>query len=356
MGTAGRHECDDWLVQHQKGGLFGGSMDVLVTGAAGFIGSHIVERLLAKGHHVRATARKAGTAAFLNTFPIAKGGVLEIVEMDLLDAASVEAAVSGCSTVIHAAAVLMVGISEVQRDLIDPSVAGTANMCQAIAKSGSVKTIIHTSSVAAIRSSRYENGTTYTADDWCEDASASVNPYGFAKAEGERVMRTFVAGISEQSRPRLVTIHPSIVFGPIHHPRHLKGSMAYLNHFTGRLPFVLNTHLNFVDVRDVADAHIAAMTKGPDGGRMILHTRGMWMNEIGHELAKLRPDESFPTRRLPTWLTVIMAAFHPKLSTKTVRSSLGRWVDYDVGASFTDLGMEPTSTDATFLDALDSLP
>ena len=119
---------------------------------------------------------------------------------------------------------------------------------------------------------------------------------------------------------------------------------------------MLNTHLNFVDVRDVADAHIAAMTTGPDGGRMILHTRGMWMNEIGHELRKLRPSESFPTRRLPTWLTVIMAAFHPKLSIKAVRSSLGRWVDYDVGASFSDLGMQPTPTDATFLDALDSLP
>ena len=330
-------------------------MDVLVTGGAGFIGSHIVERLLAQGHRVRATARRVETASFLESFPIGKGGALEIVEMDLLNPEAVHAAVAGCNTVIHAAAVLMVGISEVQRDLIDPSVAGTANMCQAIAKSGTVNTIIHTSSVAAIRSSTYENGHVYSAEDWCEDASASVNPYGFAKAEGERTMRAFVSDIDEEQRPRLVTIHPSIVFGPIHHRRHLKGSMAYLNHFAGKLPFVLNAHLNFVDVRDVADAHIAAMTVGPDGGRMILHAEGMWMSEIGHELRRLKPEKSFPVRRLPTWLTVIMAAFHPKLSVKSVRSSLGRHVGYDVGTSFSDLGLTQTPTDVTFVDAFNSL-
>jgi dihydroflavonol-4-reductase len=169
-------------------------------------------------------------------------------------------------------------------------------------------------------------------------------------------MRDFVGRMKQKERPRLVTIHPSIVFGPIHHPRHLKGSMAYLKHFAGRLPFVLNTHLNFVDVRDVADAHIAALTLGPDGGRMIIHTEGMWMKEIGHVLRRLKPDGRFPVRVLPSWLASVMAAFHPKLSVKTVRSSLGRHVGYDVGTSFTDLQMTPRSIDSTLLDGLDSLP
>lgn len=330
-------------------------MVVLVTGAAGFIGSHVVERLLLQGHQVRATARNIESASFLETFPVGKGSSLEIVKMDLLDAGSVDAAVSGCTEVIHCAAVLMVGINEVQSDLIDPSVQGTMNVCKAIEKSGTVRTIVHTSSVAAIRSSFYTNGHVFSADDWCEDASAQINPYGFAKAEGERVVRRFVDKMEENVRPRLMTIHPSLVFGPIHHKRHLNGSMAYMKHFKGRLPFVLNTHLNFVDVRDVADAHIAALTKGPDGKRIVVHTKGMWMKEIGMELRRLRPKTAYPTKVLPKWLTVIMAMLHPKLTVKAVKPSLGRHVGYDVGTSFADLGMSPTPIQDTFLDGLDSI-
>ena len=330
-------------------------MVVLVTGAAGFIGSHVVERLLLQGHHVRATARNIESASFLNEFQVGEGSVLELVKMDLLDAKSVDAAVAGCSEVIHCAAVLMVGINEVQSDLIDPSVQGTMNVCKAIEKSGTVRTIVHTSSVAAIRSSFYTNGHVFTADDWCEDASAQINPYGFAKAEGERVMRRFVDAMDEAMRPRLMTIHPSLVFGPIHHKRHLNGSMAYMKHFKGRLPFVLNSHLNFVDVRDVADAHIAALTKGPNGKRIVVHTKGMWMNEIGIELRRLRPKTAYPKKVLPKWLTVIMAMFHPKLTVKAVKPSLGRHVGYDVGTSFADLGMTPTPIQDTFLDGLDSI-
>ena len=330
-------------------------MVILVTGAAGFIGSHVVERLLLQGHHVRATARNIESASFLNDFQVGKGSALELVQMDLLDAKSVDAAVAGCSEVIHCAAVLMVGINEVQSDLIDPSVQGTMNVCKAIEKSGTVRTIVHTSSVAAIRSSFYTNGHVFTADDWCEDASAQINPYGFAKAEGERVVRRFVEAMDEAVRPRLMTIHPSLVFGPIHHKRHLNGSMAYMKHFKGRLPFVLNSHLNFVDVRDVADAHIAALTKGPNGKRIVVHTKGMWMKEIGIELRRLRPKTAFPTRVLPKWLTVVVAAFHPKLTVKAVKPSLGRHVGYDVGTSFADLGMTPTPIQDTFLDGLDSI-
>jgi dihydroflavonol-4-reductase len=195
----------------------------------------------------------------------------------------------------------------------------------------------------------------FTADDWCEDASAQINPYGFAKAEGERVVRRFVEAMNEEVRPRLMTIHPSLVFGPIHHKRHLNGSMAYMKHFKGKLPFVLNSHLNFVDVRDVADAHIAALTKGSNGKRIVVHTKGMWMKEIGIELRKLRPKTAYPTKVLPKWLTVVMAMFHPKLTIKAVKPSLGRHVGYDVGTSFADLGMTPTPVQDTFLDGLDSI-
>ncbi len=330
-------------------------MTVLVTGAAGFIGAHVVQQLLATGENVRATVRKPANAQFLTTFSTSNGASLEIVTMDLLEQESVDKAVQGCSVVIHCAAALMVGVKDPLIEVVNPSVRGTENLCAAIKKSGTVETIIHTSSVAAIRRTRHPNGHVFSSADWCDDASAEVNPYGFAKAEAERKMRAFVKQYDEDSRPRLVTIHPSIVFGPVFHKRHTRGSMAYLKHFTGRLPFVLHTHLNYVDVRDVAKAHIAAIHSGADGGRYILHKEGKWMKEIGAQLRRVVPGKRWAMACLPSPLAILMAAFHPKLTMKQVRSSLGRSVVYDIGNMEEELGIQLHTSDDTLTDSVTSL-
>lgn len=331
-------------------------MVVLVTGAAGFIGSHVVNLLLEKGYQVRATARNIEKARFLEGFPKSKSGVLEIVKMDLLKPQSVNDAVHGCTAVIHCAAALMIDVKDAQKDVVDPSVIGTQNLCSAIEKHQSVKSVIHTSSVAAIRRTRSINGQVFTADDWCDDATLVSNPYGMAKAEAEQLMRSFVEKCEKKSRKiRLITIHPSIVFGPVFDKRHLRGSMAYLNHYVGRVPFVLNSHLNFVDVRDVALAHVHAMDLGQDKARYILHSQGMWMNEIGKVLRKVKPGRRWPVTRLPAVLAVVMAAFHPKLTVKQVRSTIGRHVDYNVGRVEESLNFSFRSTEDTLADSIDSL-
>ena len=126
----------------------------------------------------------------------------------MFDVDSLKKAVEGCEDVIHCAAALYVGAKDVKRDVVDPSVIGVQNLCSVM---DGVKRIIHTSSVAAIRSTKFENGQIFSNKDWCDDASESSNAYGFAKAEAEKIMREWVS-----SRDiRLVTIHPSIVFGPI---------------------------------------------------------------------------------------------------------------------------------------------
>jgi len=330
-------------------------MGVLVTGAAGFIGSHVVHLLLSKGYSVRATARNPESAQFLEAFPKNKGASLEIIQMDLLNKETVDAAVDGCEIVIHCAAALMIGVRDAQRDVVDPSVLGTQNLCSALQDAGCVQTIIHTSSVAAIRRTHYQNGQVFSSSDWCDDASLQTNAYGLAKAEAERVMRSFVEQYSEQLRPRLVTIHPSIVFGPVFQKRHTQGSMAYLKHFTGRMPFVLHTHLNFVDVRDVAHAHVAAIETGRDGGRYILHKEGLWMQEIGRRLRQFLPEKKWATFRLPSLPTIILAVFHPKLTWRQVRSSLGRHMAYDVGDMEQELGIQLHSTEQTLVDSIESL-
>ena len=108
---------------------------VTVTGASGFIGSHIVANLLARGRTVRATVRDSSDPIrvdHLKALAMADGGSLEIVEMDLFDAASVNAAIAGCTDLIHTAAAVRISAKDPQRQIVDPSVIGTQNVVAAI--------------------------------------------------------------------------------------------------------------------------------------------------------------------------------------------------------------------------------
>ena len=322
--------------------MSGRFMPVLVTGASGFIGAHVVCQLLDRGFSVRAMLRDVSLSEM---FP--ENENLEIVQGDLFDVESLKSVISGCEDVIHCAAALYVGAKDVKRDVVDPSVIGVQNLCSVM---DNVKRIVHTSSVAAIRSTRFENGVVFSNKDWCDDATETRNAYGFAKAEAERIMRKW----AENRDVRLVTIHPSIVFGPILHKRHLEGSMSYLKHFIKGPPFVLDVHINFVDVRDVAVAHVNALTKGVDRERYIIHKEGMWMKEIGQTLTSNLPKK-YASRKLPRIFAYLLALFHPKLSIKQLKGSLGTHVSYDVKDSFEILELPNIEVVDTLVDSVNSV-
>ena len=158
-------------------------MVTVVTGASGYIGSHVVANLLARGERVRATVRDLSDperVAHLQNLPIADGGGLEVVEMDLFETSSVNSAIAGCSDLIHTAATVVVRSRDPQRKIVDPSVIGTQNVISAIEKSGTIKRIVHTSSTAAIRPMDWKDGTVLTTETWADDATLEGNPYGLA--------------------------------------------------------------------------------------------------------------------------------------------------------------------------------
>ena len=318
------------------------NMPVLVTGASGFIGSHVVRELLSRGYSVKAMIRDSSLSGIFQ-----ENDRLEIVQANLFDIDSLKLAVQNCDDVIHCAASLYIGAKDVKKEVVDPSVIGTKNLCEVM---GNVRRIVHTSSVAAIRSSTFENGKVFTKRDWCEDADELNNSYGFAKAEAEREIRKWAS----ERDVRLVTIHPSIVFGPILHRRHTDGSMAYLKHFCGKIPFVLDIHVNFVDVRDVAVAHVNALECGEDKGRYIIHKKGLWMNEIG-QILNLNLKGKFATKRLPRFLAYVLAFFHPKLSIKRLKGNLGSYVSYDVEDSFEILDLPNYDYERTIVDSINSI-
>ena len=326
---------------------------VLVTGASGYIGSHIVANLLSKGVNVRATVRDSSDPErvdHLKSLPVSEGGRLEIVEMDLLDRESVQGAVSGCESVIHTAAVVVLKSKRAQEKIVAPSVIGTRNVLDAIDASGTVRCLVHTSSTAAIRPSSWKDGQTLTTDTWADDATIEENPYGLAKYSAERFVRDCH---STKDGVRKVTIKSSVVLGPPLSKRHLEGSRSFLMMLLRRdIPFVIAMHISIVDVRDVAEANVRALTKGEDAGRYLVVSGQMWWKEIARAINSDNPSLRVPTRQIPYLLSLVVSVFHPKVSLSWARMHLGKRLFWDASPAQRDLGMEWKDPRDSVLDTI----
>ena len=331
---------------------------VLVTGASGYIGSHIVANLLSKGRAVRGTVRDASDperVEHLRAMEVAGGGSLELVEMDLLDVDSVRSAVSGCRSVIHTAAVVVLKSKRPQEKIVDPSVIGTKNVLDAIDASGSVEHLVHTSSTAAIRPQNWSDGETLTTESWADDATLENNPYGLAKFSSERIVRDWHEK-REGSGPRMVTINPCVVLGPPLSKRHLDGSPSFVMTLLNRdIPAVVPMHISIVDVRDVAEAHVRALTKGSDAGRYLVVSGQMWFRDIAKTLKKANPDMNIPTMQLPYSLSLLVSLFHPKISLAWAKTHLGKRLFWDASPAERDLGMVWRSPELSLLETVPAI-
>ena len=332
---------------------------VVVTGASGYIGSHIVANLLLKGKKVRATVRDSEDlerVKHLKEMEVSENGSLEIVEMDLFDEDSVDLAISGATDVIHTAAVVIVKSKNPQEKIVDPSVIGTKNIISAIEKSGTVERFVHTSSNAAIRPQEWEDGEVLTTETFAKDATLEQNPYGLAKYSAEMVVRNWHKQKNGVKKPRMVTIHPCMVFGPPLSPRHLRGSLSIIMMLVNReLPALLPMQISIVDVRDVAEAHVRALTMGEDGGRYLTVAGEMMWSDISKILKKEFPERKWPFRQLSYYFALIVCAFHPKVSVSWARRHLKNKLYWDATPAEKDLKMNWKSIDETLVDTIPNI-
>lgn len=332
---------------------------VVVTGASGYIGSHVVANLLTKGRKVRATVRNADDperVEHLRNMLISEGGSLEIVEMDLFDSESVDAAIAGCTDVIHTAAVVIVRSKNPQEKIVDPSVIGTKNVISSIEKSKTVERFVHTSSTAAIRPEKWENGAILTTETFASDATLEENPYGLAKYSAEMIVRDWHDKLDSSKRPKMVTIHPCMVFGPPLSPRHLRGSLSVIMMLVNReLPVILPMQINIVDVRDVAEAHVRALTMGEDKGRYLTVAGEMMWADISKILKQKYPKRKWPVRQLPYYMALIVCAFHPRVSISWAKRHLKNKLYWDASPAENDLQMNWTPLSKTITDTIPNI-
>ena len=327
-----------------------------VTGASGFIGSHVVANLLARGSKVRATVRDAGDPIrvdHLKGLEIAEGGRLEIVEMDLFDESSVHAAIAGCTDLIHTAAAVRISAKDPQRQIVDPSVVGTQNVISAIDAAGTVERFVHTSSTAAIRPMKWKDGQTLTTETWADDATLEDNPYGLAKVLAERIVREWHSDGGD-GKPRMVTIHPSVVFGPSMSKIHLRGSLSFLDALVKRkVPLLIPIQINIVDVRDVAEAHVRGLTMGENAGRYLTVSGDMQFSEISRVLREGYPSLKTPRFTVP-YLVALLAGplFDKRITRSWARQHLRRKLYWDATPAERELGMTWKGARESILDSV----
>ena len=266
---------------------------VLVTGGTGFIGSWVVKMLLEKGVNVNLTVRKKSNKInydFLEDYSAESLGSLSIWEADLLKEGSYDEAMAECDVVFHIASPFVINVKNPQEQLIDPALKGTKNVLNSANKCASVKKVILTSSIAAIygdNADMKEKGiTTYNESHFNSSSSIDHQPYPYSKVLAEKAAWEIA---NSQDNWNMVVINPGFVMGPVLSKRSNSESIVFMKDMLkGKFSFgVPNLKIAYVDVRDVANAHILAAEIESVEGRHILVNRVYSMLNIGKTIGNL---------------------------------------------------------------------
>ena len=246
-------------------------MTVLVTGAAGFVGSAVVRALLSQGAAVRTFMRPTSDAGNLDGLPV------ERALGDLRDRRSVDRAIKGCEAVFHVAADYRLWVPE-PKEMFDNNVTGTHNVMEAAGEAG-VTRIVYTSSVATL-------GLPCDDDAADEDTPATqhdmIGPYKQSKFAAEALVRTMIA---ERGLPAVI-VHPSTPIGPWDR-RPTPTGQIIVEAASGHMPAYVDTGLNMVHVDDVAEGHLLALKHGKPGERFILGGDNLTLKQILTQIAEV---------------------------------------------------------------------
>jgi len=289
---------------------------ILVTGASGFLASHIVKQLLEQGYRVRGTVRslkdEKKCKPLRNLAQSAKHE-LELVEADLLSEEQWLSAVRECTYVIHVASPVPNYVPKDENEVIKPAVNGTLFVLKAAAQPESkVKRVVLTSSIAAIAGDAFETDRMYTEKDWPD--LNSLKPYSKSKVLAEKAAWDFVQERKKSSFPcfELAVINPGYICGPILHDTFCASMELVSRMMNGQMPFIPDISLPSCDVRDVAKAHLVALTL-PEAhmNRHIIVTDSHTLQDFAFWLKEEFQSKGFSisTRMAPSFLIKLYGFF-----------------------------------------------
>jgi len=299
---------------------------VLVTGGSGFIASHVIVKLLAAGYRVRTTVRDLTREPDVRAL-LKEGGVdpedrLSFARADLLDDTGWAEAMSGCEHVLHVASPFPEKVPKDENELILPAREGALRVLRAARDLG-VKRVVLTSSFAAIGYGHEPRDEPFDETTWT-NLDAPLAPYVKSKTLAERAAWNFIA---EEGRGlELASVNPVGVFGPVLGRDYSTSILVVQRLVDGEIPGCPKVCFGAVDVRDVADLHLRAMSNPAANGQRFLAIAGGFLTML--DFAKILKDrlgeraKRVPTRELPNWLVHVASWLDPAV--KQVLPELGK--------------------------------
>lgn len=238
------------------------SQIVLVTGASGFIALHCILQLLEQSYQVRGTLRTISQETHLRQIlmqHIDADDKLEFVIADLLNDNGWDEAIKGCEFVLHTASPFPSESPKSEDDLLIPARDGSERVLKASVANG-VKRVVLTSSSTAIVKGHKDYNKTFDERDW-SNLDGNISAYAKSKTLAEQASWDFINKQKTGHPIELSVIIPGLVLGPLLHSNNYGTSAKIIqNILTGKDRGDYRNRIELVDVRDVASAHLAAMT------------------------------------------------------------------------------------------------
>ena len=329
---------------------------VLVTGGTGYLARWCIRLLLERGYDVHTTVRDQSAEAGLRSLMSADAdpGRLRAFPVDLLRDDGWKQAADSCEYVLHVASPFPPAQPRDPDELIVPARDGTLRVLGAAYAAGARRVVV-TSSIAAIRNT----GTAaaerpFTEEDWASPGNPAATPYDRSKLAAERAAWDYAEDTGHTGQ--LSVINPGAIIGPLL-GRHRTYSLQTIERLlTGSMPAIPHLGFPFVDVRDVADLHLRAMTDPAAAGQRFIGTGPFrWLADVAAILrTELGPQaRRVPARQAPDWLIRLIARFDPGV--RTFVDELGHRVDYSAGKAESWLGWTPRPVEESVIDCARSI-
>lgn len=327
---------------------------VLVTGGSGFIASHCILQALQKGYRVRTTVRNLKRTEEVKKALKTGGATQEQVDsinfyaVDLSSDDNWAEACKGCTYILHVASPFPPNVPKDENELIIPAKEGTLRALRFGKQAGAVKRVVVTSSYAAIGCGYNDSSKTFTEKDWSildGSKGEKVPPYQKSKTIAEKSAWEWIE--KEGDGMELAVINPVGVFGPVLSGDFAASVQVVARLLNGEVPAIPNLAFGAVDVRDVADLHLRAMTDPKAAGQRYLacnEGKGISMKEIAEALKKnldKKDTKRITLRTAPNFAVKLMSFFDPAIA--LIVPELGKTMIASNEKARTQLGWDPRS-------------